>query len=211
VKAERERAAAVWRAWLAAGQRREAIGHLAADAAELGVTPRCPHCRMPVSVGARVSIRHRLGCPRRDAASLARRIARAGGHALGRARPLRPPMAAAAAPPRVEPSPSHAPAGAEAGASARHQDRCRDLRRHCGRDAQRTTRPACYSHYRDGERARSGGWYISGARVWAWVVCDWVLGTARRLVRAGRDLQAVIVLDGGTQPCRFGLAELEAA
>jgi hypothetical protein len=185
--------AAVRRARIAAGWRR-----VAADERELEEArrhagghktgpdstyrPRCPHCHGIPAVGAVVRIVHASGCPRARV-----HAGRAAAAAVCQPEPARPPVRAAAEPAAV-PGPAAAAVRDRRAGRARHGNRGnrgRQRRRGC---AWTSASPAVGEHEEPGgpQRFRPwviASWFVSGARVWAWVAeaGRWVAATARRI------------------------------
>jgi hypothetical protein len=143
-------------------QLREAIGHAGGHAAGDGRTyrPHCPHCKMTPTVGARVSIQHRPGCPREQAAAR-----------LAQTQSRRAVQAPCEVPRQVPTGPRGLPEPEPEPVAAERPQRRRSLRRPRVRaDAELR---------RAGIRARVVlGWFVSGARV----LCSGHLATVRRVV-----------------------------
>ncbi len=207
-----ERQAAVWRAALEAGHRAEAVALAAeppweqpeSEADEMGeareIPGRCPRCRARVTVGVTVMIRHLPGC----AAAAVKSAAYARAHRTGRAAGppslvTSPAPCATAVPPPPLAGPAAVPAAAagidggqpDVRPTVRHRNR-----RGQGQERASAQRGCAYttasSRFTPEPEPENGmrpwvvaRWFVSGARVWAWVADAgrWVMATARRIIR----------------------------
>jgi hypothetical protein len=222
---------AEWRARLEASHRAEAAMLAAAppwqkprsEAEETGqarpVPGRCPRCRAAATVGVTVVIRHLPGCAVAAVTTAARARARGAGGV-----PCPPASITSAAPcASAVPGPRSAPTGqagrreVRAPHAARDHDprdggRSRDRRRQRGRVytcASAGPRPEPQHRVRPWVVAR---WFVSGARVWAWVADagGWMMATARRIIRdRGGRLRVRLDLDSWVDRRPYLISDLE--